>query len=157
MDLTVGVKPYQDELEYMSLSRRAAMYLSDNFAWYDPNGRAALRKRGGEEDGDGADAPPRPSLDLAWQSFEHITLPRHLEGQMRGKGKQRHPRARVGERKKATRLYPVWKTHEVDLGDFGEGVSQPHSGSFVVLTSRRHTQGRGLGRQAGLSPSYFSL
>lgn len=70
-----------------------------------------------------------PSLDKAWEFFEHYSLPRCFLGVKRDsvinanpKQVQRYYRAEPGEAEHQTRLYPIWATPLEDMADFGIGV-----------------------------------
>lgn len=64
--------------------------------------------------------PYKPSLQIAWAYFEHVTLPRYFVHNKEIHGE--YVLAEKGESDEATRLYPVWDTPAKDLGDFGIGI-----------------------------------
>lgn len=117
-----GTRTYNDSPSEMTYGRRLARYLSDTYEWYNPSKQ--------KENG--------PSLDEAWEFFEHSKLPRHfLEGthwkqdhksqindsfHQRKNQKDLLQRAEYGERDEKTVLYSLWGTPEKELGDFGLGV-----------------------------------
>ena len=99
---------YQDNVKDMTFGRRVARYLSQ-YEWYNP------RQQRGHH-------PDAPSIDRAWEFFEHVTLPRHFKPDERSIDVNR--KAEVGESEAPTTLYSVLGTPEADLGDFGIGVGE---------------------------------
>ena len=88
-------------------ARRVARTLS-NQPWYNPH---VASKH-----------PKRPSLDVAWAYYEHVTLARHFApGSSQASDSSFH-KAEPGEKEHPTRLYPVFSTPESCLADFGVGV-----------------------------------
>jgi len=67
-----------------------------------------------------SDDPKQPSIDKAWDYFEHVVLPRYFVH--RHQGNDKFQKAEPGESVEDTKLYPVWGTPEKELGDFGIGV-----------------------------------
>ena len=64
-----------------------------------------------------------PSLDSAWEYFEHIILPRcYVDPDDKNWKSKRLERAEPGEVERSTRLYPVFKTSDEDMSDFGIGI-----------------------------------
>jgi len=107
---------YNDDPDGMTRARRIARYLSQ-YNWYlpKPPQQPDISNLEGVPSGD----IKKPNLDMAWEYFEHIGLPRCF---MEKDDKGRHNRAEPGEIDKITMLYPVWSTPLVDMGDFGIGV-----------------------------------
>jgi len=120
----------------MTYARRISDFLS-RYSWYFPNNNTNTNTN--TTTGDDSD---RPHLDIAWENFEHIGLPRcfkkermggstvvnresiglHKMMKNGGSGGGKYDRAEPGATSKPTRLYPVWSTPLVDMGDFGIGV-----------------------------------
>ena len=73
-----------------------------------------------------------PSIDAAWEYFEHIVLPRcfvkndapeGLEGdKVSNVAGKNLVRAEPGEFQRPTKLYPVFGTNDEDMSDFGIGI-----------------------------------
>lgn len=97
---------YHDNVKEMTFGRRVARYLSQ-YAWYNP-----------QRD----HHPNAPSIDRAWEYFEHVTLARHFKSDEKSIDVNR--KAQVGECESSTTLYSVLGTPEADLGDFGIGVGE---------------------------------
>jgi len=92
-------------------ARQLARYLC-KYQWYFP----ASDQNAHDDDGRGV---PPPKLDSGWAHFENVGLPRcHLARDVNGN----FHRAEPGESEHQTKLYPVWGTTLIDLGDFGRGV-----------------------------------
>jgi len=94
---------HDPEFGSMTLSRRIARFLS-RYKWYYP-----------ERDN------PNVCLDEAWHFFERVTLPRYFSDEISNKTSG-YDRAAQGETKRATSLYPVLKTPQEELADFGLGA-----------------------------------
>ena len=133
---------YSDEKQDQTLGRRIATYLSD-YKWYNKSivleevekvtassPQTATEK---EEEGtsgievaleDVVSVEKPPSLNVAWEYFEHIILPRRLaDGSSTTKVlNAKYQRAEPGDMDVKTKLYPVWDTPVDDMGDFGIGV-----------------------------------
>ena len=104
-------KLYTDPKNTMTLGRRFANLFYD-YGCYNPSSKVDRT----EENQDSL-----PSLDKAWEYFEHFVLPRCLVPSPEDEGKG-YDRADIGEYKKPTMLYPIWSTPLRDMGDFGVGV-----------------------------------
>lgn len=106
---------YNDDNDGMTFGRKIANYFYKNTS-YNPNYKL------------NRDVEKRiniPSLDKAWEYFEHHVLPRCLaskKGDSTRVGFGNYARADVGEYAKPTMLYPIWQTPIEDMGDFGVGV-----------------------------------
>ena len=135
-DFTEAEKPfslYNDERADMTRGRRLARFLS-RFGSYNPHIREEPLDDGSKEqmsnNGDivpqdiGKNKGTKPSLDTAWEYFEHIVLPRYyVEGPFhKQKGEEKH-RAEPGEHQRPTKLYPIFGTSDEDMSDFGIGVA----------------------------------
>ena len=105
---------YRDNVEDMTWGRRVARYLS-KFEWYFPSSR-------------NFNHPEPPSIDKAWEYFEHVTLARRFQETEEGDDENR--KAEIGELEAPTMLYPLFKTQESDLGEFGIGVGKDVSIQF---------------------------
>ena len=106
-------KIYNDSPEEITYSRRIARYLS-KYNWYFP--AKAYNRVQAESTEDG---PEEAVLDVAWEYFEHIGLPRCFKEMGNAKT---FDRAEPGEFEEPTMLYPLWKTPIIDMGDFGIGI-----------------------------------
>jgi len=117
---------YDDDSFSMTYGRRLSRFLS-RYEWYYPR---ANRFRTTQNE---SSSPPReedpliakdptyrlPTLESAWTYFEHITLPRYL---YRSSDQDTFEKVEPGKTQCRTELYPVRKTNENELGDFGVGV-----------------------------------
>jgi len=101
---------YDDRPEDITLSRRIARSLS-KYNWYFKEYPTYMNSTN--------DEIQYPKLDVAWEHFEHIALPRCFK---KVGSSNNFDRAEPGEIEEPTMLYPVWKTKLVDMGDFGIGV-----------------------------------
>jgi len=140
-------REYNDKPNEMTKGRRVARFLS-RFSWYNPQYEALEeQEQRGVIDGESI----IPSLDDAWEYYEHFILPRFLTGggdgeddfeEEGGSEKEsdqssfvKNPRehsivntndcmemAAKGEDARPTKLYPVWSTPGSQLADFGVGV-----------------------------------
>eukprot|EP00957_Ditylum_brightwellii_P211724 15366512-Ditylum_brightwellii.AAC.1 len=140
-------REYNDKPHEMTKGRRVARFLS-RFSWYNPQYEALEeQEQRGVIDGESI----IPSLDDAWEYYEHFILPRFLTGggdgeddfeEEGGSEKEsdqssfvKNPRehsivntndcmemAAKGEDARPTKLYPVWSTPGSQLADFGVGV-----------------------------------
>lgn len=147
---------YYDDPSQMTKGRKLALKWEKK-RWYNPR----VRGKDGEDDmthfqdnnaNDGVEVAldetnngkiPPPSLEKAWEYFEHIVLPRcyvdnpkpegytipsqdgDTSGDMISKGQsqgQNLLRAEPGEHERPTKLYPVFGTNDEDMGDFGIGI-----------------------------------
>jgi len=108
---------YNDHPDGMTRARRIARYLSQ-YNWYlpKPPQQPDISNLEGVPSGD----IKKPNLDMAWEYFEHIGLPRCET--KRDNVNKTYIRVEPGETIKSTMLYPVWSTPLVDMGDFGTGV-----------------------------------
>ena len=107
---------YHDLPRDMTNGRKIARTLA-GFGCYNPSGKHDENEMEVE---DGA-AKVKPSLDKAWEFFEHVVLPRCVKPRSTpffGK----FQRAEPGESEKMTMLYPIWATPMNDMADFGIGV-----------------------------------
>ena len=137
------VSLYHDTPSQMTYGRRLARFLS-RYNWYYPeihdeseqvpfeNGDSS----GVEEEVDLKiqNQITRPSLDSAWEYFEHIILPRCYvdspedenedgdEAEEKQSGARNLIRAEPGEFEKPTKLYPIFGTNDEDMSDFGIGI-----------------------------------
>ena len=117
---------YDDKSSRMTNGRRIARFLAP-YGWYNPQ----------VKEDDGIENMEKPSLDAAWEYFEHIVLPRCFAGKDIGNGigeedglnevkKQVEGknlvRAEQGENRWPTKLYPILGTNDEDMSDFGIGV-----------------------------------
>uniref|UniRef100_A0A7S3QJ10 CSC1/OSCA1-like cytosolic domain-containing protein n=1 Tax=Chaetoceros debilis TaxID=122233 RepID=A0A7S3QJ10_9STRA len=115
-----SITGYNDELSDMTIGRRWARSLSSPSGCccisdcYNPSHR--------EQDEEEDTSKSEPSLDKAWEYFEHQTLPRCLAGGLSDSILGKYDRAEIGEHTKKTMLYPVWSTPMEDMADFGIGV-----------------------------------
>ena len=102
----------------MTLGRRLARYLS-RYSWYDASSKLESVDRMVGEDDVSSVSPP--TLDLAWEFFEHQMLPRRLEkdDSFRAGPDVSYERVEPGEIDERSKLYPIWKTPLRDMGDFG--------------------------------------
>ena len=103
---------YSDAKEGITYGRRLARFLKYN-GCYNPSSKLKDDK---EYIGEA------PSLEKAWEYFEHFVLPRCLVQTNESKTGGKYIRAEIGEHEKETMLYPFFKTPLQDLGDFGIGV-----------------------------------
>lgn len=106
---------YSSDTDYWTRGRKIASSLSSK-AWYNPSLKI-------ESDEEKTYKPP--SLDKAWEFFEHHILPRCLvesPDTVGTSGGGLFKRADIGEHEKQTMLYPVWGTPLLDLADFGVGA-----------------------------------
>jgi hypothetical protein len=77
---------------------------------------------GNEEEGKAPRRIDPPRLDRGWQFFEHFVLPRCYANRIPEEGGSKYDRARPGEKREKTRLYPIWDTPMDDMADFGIGA-----------------------------------
>ena len=116
--MTKGSNIYgvEDDETQMTLGRLIARKLSKTTTWYNPSKNlnpVAKMKAGMPLDG--SDTVPPPSLDEAWEFYEHQMLPRRfIDGDEK--------RAEPGESKEPTKLYDIFETSLDDMGAFGIGV-----------------------------------
>ena len=112
---------YGTEYSQMTSSRLFARFMS-RFSFYNP--LAGHRNTSYTTSGKNL-----PSLDTAWAFWEHVTLARYytdenLENSLGGTQSRHNEyiRAEVGETKRPTALYPLWKTPVKDLMAWGVSV-----------------------------------
>ena len=104
-------KLYLDPKDTMTYGRRFANFFYSN-GCYNPSSKQERT----EENKDRV-----PSVDKAWEYFEHFVLPRCLVPSSREEGSFKgYTRADVGEHQKHTMLYPIWSTPLKDMGDFAK-------------------------------------
>jgi hypothetical protein len=130
-----------------TLSRRIAVYLSQRYAWYNPQ-LAEEQQEGPADEGDGNDNDNdnKPSIEKAWAFFEHVTLNRYCHryevpanhrtiGSLAlqeeswyklllhkcFRGERSLKMAEPGECQLPTKLYSPLQTPLSQLGDFGLG------------------------------------
>ena len=123
-----GVK--EDERD-MALGRLIARKLSKTTSWYNPSKN--LNPIAKVKNGmilDGTITVPPPSLDEAWEFYEHQVLPRRFTGGDR-------KRAEPGESKEPTKLYSIFDTSLDDMGEFGIGVGMYVSTLVRITMIRR--------------------
>ena len=137
-----GEPLFNDDPSRMTFGRRFARLFSGS-GCYNPSGNKT--SEGDDEENDSGVTPP--SLDKAWEYFEHIVLPRcfvenhHASTKIvpQDNGdfddneyndeddstllKKNLIRAEPGEFEKETKLYPIFGTNDEDMGDFGIGVA----------------------------------
>uniref|UniRef100_A0A7S3QEB8 CSC1/OSCA1-like cytosolic domain-containing protein n=1 Tax=Chaetoceros debilis TaxID=122233 RepID=A0A7S3QEB8_9STRA len=117
---TIGETTYKDEFDDMTLGRKTARALSSlscTSNCYNPAERQKV-----DADEESSSSKNAPSLDKAWEYFEHQILPRRLVKDKTDSCLGKYDRAEVGEHIKKTKLYPVWSTPIDDMADFGVGV-----------------------------------
>jgi len=112
---------YPDYPHEITYARRIARALSDRYDWYDPQSSRA-RRDAKEKDESKSQIEHRPSLDAAWAFFEHVALPRYIEGLKTIRGKEKFEMAEIADDDRKTLLYPVWRTPAKMMGEFGIGV-----------------------------------
>jgi len=109
---------YEDAWKEMTYGRRIAIFLG-RFNWYNPHANAIAEYNlvaSGE-----VYAPKIPSLDFAWEQFEHVALGRYMINHDRSNELDSHQRAKPGETDFKTKLYP-FSSSESDMADWGVGV-----------------------------------
>ena len=105
---------YCDPKERMTLGRRFALFFANN-GCYNPSSKLERDEEKKQQ---------APSLDKAWEYFEHHVLPRCLVADDKfHRGGGNYTRAEIGQSDKDTMLYPIWKTPIHDMADFGVGVA----------------------------------
>ena len=118
---TTGLSRYNDKSSDITNGRKIARVLSKSGCYF-PHGRETQSNDTNAPDDDSAPVGMKkgPSLETAWEYFEHIILPRYYDGEVDGeKVKQR---AEPGEHEKPTKLYPICGTSDADMSGFGIGV-----------------------------------
>ena len=122
---------YNDARSDMTKGRRLARNLS-RFGFYNPHIRQeSLDDYSKEQNSNhiinediGKKKATKPSLDIAWEYFEHIVLPRYyVDGPLHKQKREEKNRAEPGEYERPTKLYPILGTSDEDMSDFGIGVA----------------------------------
>lgn len=119
---------YDDAPEDMTYGRKLANTLS-KYKFYYPHARKEEYDESDNNDKDiqvpssSTTARKNPSLETAWEYFEHIILPRcYVHSSTTNIKKEVLVRAEPGDHLKQTKLYSIFGTTEEDMSDFGIGV-----------------------------------
>lgn len=118
-DVKRPCETYGTDFSGMTSSRLFARFMS-RFWFYNPlagHDKSSYTKSG----------KLLPSIDAAWAYMEHVTLARHytdenLTSSTNSPYMYRYTRAEVGEMKRPTDLYPLWKTPVKELMAWGVSV-----------------------------------